>query len=248
MSKPSSTPTIKNLDFTDDLSSHPAVEWLIDHKKIFFWIFLGLIVLLIGASRFAAMRTLNAENDFFQAQAAFTQFQKESIASANAAALGDLEQLDAIMKRHPEIKPKYEGPLAQTLLITGNVPQALTFAEDIFTRTQPDYLQLYQDYSRTSLLIGAGHYAEALPQSLQLKDSLDKLDANGNPILYVYNLIRLAMLYQETGQPNEELKMWEELQNQPGRLEAVLATNHVFRIGQASLNQYIEQRKKALNE
>ena len=50
-------------------------------KQIFLWGFIGLLVLLIAASRFAVMRTLNAEKDFFQAQAAFTQFQKEGASS-----------------------------------------------------------------------------------------------------------------------------------------------------------------------
>lgn len=248
MAKPSGTSTLKNLDFSDDWSSHPAIEWIMHHKQIFIGIFLGLLVLLIGASRFAAMRTLSAENDFFEAQTAFTQFQKESISSQNGAALSQFEQLEAILKRHPEIQPKYEGPLAQTFLITGNIPQAQQLADNIFKRTQPDYLQLYRDFSGTSLLIGAGKYEEALTQAMQLKASLDKLTTNENPILYITNLVRLAMLYQQTGQAKEELKTWEELEAQSTRSEALHATTGVLKIGQASLNQYIEQRKKALNE
>ncbi len=248
MTKSSTTSPIKNLDLAYDWSSHPAFEWLMNNKKIFIWGFLGLFVLLIAASRFATIRTLNAENDFFQAQAAFAEVQKEILPYENQAASTNLEELEAIMLRHPEIQPKYEGSLAQTLFITGNVPKAEKFANDIFKRTQPDYLQLYQDYSRTSLLIANGNYEEALTQAQQLKASLDQPDANGNPILYIYNLIRLAILYKETEQPKEELKTWEEFQNQPIRLEAVAAANKVLKIGQASLNQYIEQRKKTLSK
>ena len=248
MTKTSKMSTLKNLDLADDWTSHPAAEWLMSHKQIFLWGFIGLLVLLIAASRFAVMRTVNAEKDFFQAQAAFTQFQKEGASSDHSAALGELEQLDAIMKSHPEIQPKYEGPLAQTLLISGNIPQARQFADDIFKRTQPDYLQLYQDYTRTSLLIGEGRYEEALPQALQLKETLDKQEFSENPILYIYNLIRLGMIYQQTGQPKEELNAWDQLESQPGRLEAVLAANKTLRIGQTSLKEYIEQRRKALNE
>ena len=154
------------------------------------------------------------------------------------------------MAQHPEMKPKYQGDLAQTLLVTGHVPQAQQFTEDIFKRTQPDTLQLYQDYSRTSLLIGEGHYEVALTQAQQLRTTLDRLDKqkNENPLLYVYNLIRIAMLYQQTGQPKEELDAWDDLQGQILRLDAMLAANRVFKIGESSLNQYIEERKKALNQ
>lgn len=248
MTKSSSPSPVKNLDLADDWSSHPAVEWLINHKTIFIWGFLGLLVLLIAASRFAAMRTLNAENDFFQAQNAFAQFQKESFSSDNTLAATDLDQLNAIMTRHPEIQPKYQGSLAQTLLIADQIPQAQQFAEDIFKRTKPDYLQLYQDYTKTSLLIAAGNYLSALPQAQQLKSTLDQLGSDANPILYVFNLVRLGLLYQQMNQPQEELKVWDEFQKQPARLDAVVAANKALKIGQASLNQYIEQRKKILSQ
>lgn len=243
MPKPTAA-SIKNLDLGDNWSSHPAVEWLLHNKQTFIWVFLGLIVILIAATRFAAMSTLKAENDFFQAQHAFAQFQKEELTADNEDATEHLEELEAIMTRHPEIKPKYEGALAQALILTGNHSEAQKFADDIFKRTKPDHLGYYQDYSRTSLLISEGHYNEALPLALQLKVSLEGQGANENPILYVYNLIRIAMLYQQTNQPTEELKSWEELES----LEAVAAADQVFTIGQASLNQYIEQRKKALNK
>lgn len=246
MNKSSVTSSLKNIDFSEDWSSHPAIEWLSSHKKIFLWAGLALLAALILASRYATLRTLNAENDFFHAQKAFTQFQQASISSEDSSASSDLEQLEAIMQRHPELKPRYQGALAQTLLITGKTDQAQAFAEDIFKRTQPDHLQLYQDYTQASLMINEGRYADALQQTQQLKSTLDQLDEGANPILYVFNLIRLAMLYQQTGQPHEELRAWEQLQNQTERLEAVLVASQVFKVGQASLNQLIEERKKVL--
>lgn len=238
--------TLKNLDLTDeDWSSHPAIVWLTKYKKLLLWIFLGLVILLIAATRFAAMRTLDAEQDYFQAQASFTQFQKDY---GNHKDLGDLTQLNEIMNRHPEIKPKYQGPLAQTLLISGQIPQAEKFADEVFKRTQPDYLQLYRHYSQISLLIGEDKFEEALSQTKKLKETLNQLGVNETPLLYIYNLMRLALLYQQTGQTKEELAVWDELEMQPERIEAVIATNRVLKIGQASLNQYIEQRKKELNK
>lgn len=246
MNKSSNMPPLNSADFNDNLDSHSAIEWIISHKKFFIGGFLALIAALILAYRVTNLQTLNAENDFFQAQTAFNQFQQSTLSAQDSTASSDLAQLEKLMLRYPDLKPKYEGSLAQTLLANGQVAQAQVFAEGVFKRVQPDHLQLYQKYSQTSFTITEGHYADALQQTLALKTTLDELDQHTHPLLYVFNLIRLAMLYQHIQQPKEELLVWEQLQNQPQRLEAVLAANHLFKVGQATLNQYIEERKNTL--
>lgn len=247
MNKSSANSTLNNMNLNEDWSSHPAIEWLSSHKKFLLCGFLALLACLILAYRLIAIQTLQSENDFFQAQTAFAQFQTNKTSQDSTVTASDLEQLKAIMQSHPELKPKYEGALAQTLLIRGQVSEAQPLAKDIFQRTQSDHLQLYQHYSQTSLLIAEGDFASALQQAQQLQTTLDQLNEKGNPILYVFNLIRLGMLYQQTGQPQEELRTWDQLQNQPQRLEAVLAASQILKIGQASLNQYIEERKRTLS-
>jgi hypothetical protein len=242
----STTSSVKDIQLDRDWTSHPAIEWISHYKNILLWAFFALIVLLVLASRLISWRTLDAEKDFFQAQTAFTQFQEDPTAE-NSTATGDLTQLIALMQKHPELKSKYEGPLAQTLLINGEASQAQVMINDIFKRTNSDHLKHYQDFTETSLVIGQGHYAAALKRAEQLKTNLDQLNEGTNPILYVLNLFRLAMLYQQIDQPQEELKVWEELQNQPQRMDALLAASQVLNVGQASLNQYIEERKSALS-
>lgn len=247
MNKSPPPSSLKNLQFSEDWNSHPAIEWLSAHKNILLWTLFAFIVALVLASRLITWRALDAEKDFFQAQVAFNQFQQAAlIPNENSTADADLAQLNAIMQRHPELKPKYAGSLAQTFLINGQIPQAELLVREIFNRTQIDHLQFYQDYTQTSLVIGQGHYAAALQRAQHLKLSLDELGEGFNPILYIFNLTRLAMLYQQTHQPQEELKTWEEIQNQPQRLKAFLATNEALKVGQVSLNQYIEERKSAL--
>jgi hypothetical protein len=250
MTKNSLKSSLKNIQLEEDWSSHPAIEWLIAHKKILLWTIFALIALLILASRLLAMRTLNAESDYFQARADFTQFQESakvaSTENPSADANENLEQLIAIMQRHPELKPKYEGALAQTLLIEGKIPLAQSFIQDISHRTPSDHLRLYENYTQTSILISEGRYADAILQTEQLKSALDQLNEKENPLLYVFNLIRLALLYQQTGATQQELKTWEELENQPHRMEAVLAASESLQTGQASLSQYIADRKNAL--
>lgn len=245
MSKPTPS-SLKNIDFGEDWSQHPLVEWLANHKQIILWIFVSLLTLLILIYQFMAMRTGHNEKDYYQAQTIFNQFQEANF-SENPALESDLKQIETLMNSHPELKPRYEGPLAQTLLVLGQVPQARLFAEDIFKRTQEEHLQLYQDYSKTSLLIGEGNYATALQQSQQLQQTLAQLEPSAAlPTLTVFNLIRLGVLYQQLGQQQEERQIWDQLQNATEYLEAVVAVNQALKAGQASLNQYIEERKQAL--
>ncbi len=113
-----STPPPHNASFSEDSSSYSIVNWLSAHKNILLWVFFALIIFLIIFSRFLNWKTLNAEQDFFQAQAIFTQFQQATdLSNKDSTSKNDFGQLEALMQRHPELKPKYEGAIAQTLLI-----------------------------------------------------------------------------------------------------------------------------------
>lgn len=246
MNKSSNNPPSNNMHLDEDWSSHPAIEWITSHKSVLLWGVFAFVAILILALRLITWRTLDAEKDFFQAQAAFTQFEQTAAATDGSTAPADLEQLQAIMQRHPELQAKYDGALAQTLLITGPVSQAQTYVGDIFKRAESDHLQMYQQYSKGSLLIAQKQYPEALQSAKQLNSDLEQLGEESHSILYVFNLVRLATLYQHLKHPQDELNTWIQLQNQPQRLSALHAANQAFQVGNASLNQYIEERKKAL--
>ena len=158
----------------------------------------------------------------------------------------DFAQLDAIMKRHPDLKSKYEGALAQTLLISDRIPQAKMLIEDIVKRTEPDHLQLYQAYTQASVLVAEKKYTEALALSNDLKLKLEALPRDLSSNLFTFNLIRLALLYQQLNQPNEELQIWGELLSKTENMAALLSIGEILRIGEASFSQYIEERKKEI--
>lgn len=246
MNKSSNSTRLNNIHLDEDWSSHPAIEWITSHKSVLLWAVFALVVILILALRLITWRTLDAEKDFFQAQTAFIQFEQAAASNDGSIASVDLEQLQAIMQRHPELQAKYEGALAQTFLITGPVSQAQTYIGDIFKRTELDHLQMYQHYTKGSLLIAQKQYVEALESTKQLKSNLEQLGEEAHSILYVFNLVRLATLYQQLEQPEDELNAWIQLQSQPQRLDAIHAANEAFQVGNASLNQYIEERKKIL--
>ncbi|WP_154017811.1 hypothetical protein [Candidatus Protochlamydia phocaeensis] len=241
------SPQLNSSDFSEGWMDHPFVEWLSAYKQYLIGGCVGLFALLVLAYRLLSTQTLQAEKDFFQAQADFLQFQQNQDPSANPTLLKELKD---IMARHPELHAKYDGALAQTLLIEGNPSEAKPFAQSSFQRTRPDRLEFYQDYAKTSLLIGEGLYSDALAQAKQLKDKMDQQtdsEAFGQT-LYTFNLIRLAMLYQQLNQSQQESEAWAALQNQAEKhLVDVLPVYQLFKTGQTSLNHYIDERKQALS-
>jgi hypothetical protein len=249
MSKSSTPAALKKIHFNEDWNTHPAIEWLMRNKRILLWVFIGLLALIILAYRLASQRTLHAEIDFFRAQTFFTQFQEASLSTGDpTSAKSDLEQLEILMQKYPELKAKYEGPLAQILLMNGDVSQARSFAEEIFKRTQSDHLELYQEYSNNSLLIAEGLIVEALQRTQEFRQKLDQMGVEiAPPILYLMNLIRLAMLHQQLGQFEEEFQIWEQFQNQPQRAEALAAINQAYDVEKTSLSRYIKERKQQIN-
>lgn len=215
------------------------VEWISEKRQVFLWGVVALFVGLLLAYRFFSWSDTHSENDFLRAQALFNQFQQSRQEDAQ-----DLKDLELIMSRHPELQAKFDGALAQTLMIEGNIPQAQAFAELTFRRTRPDQLGLYEGYSKTSLLIGEGQYEKALQQATQLKSRLEADENNyRDTALYAFNLVRIAILHQQLGQKEAELQAWKAIENLSDTSQAALSLNEVFKSGQASLNQYIRERK-----
>lgn len=247
MSKETKTSSITS--FIDNhWTDHPVVEWISSNKQSILWIIVGLFAVLILAYRILMNQTLNAETDFFRAQTDFTKFQEGATNSANRLAdASALSNLEALMKSYPELHGKYDGPLAQTLLIENQLPQAEAYAQATFKRTANDSIALYHEFAATSLLIGQQKYQDALEKAQALNTKLNAEVGRPQDTLYFFNLIRLALLNQQLGFVKEEKQLWENLKNNQQKESAAAAFN-LFRTGQATLNQYIEKRMKILNQ
>lgn len=227
-------------------ADHPAVEWVLNNKQIILWIIAGLFAALVIAYRILMHNSFNAEADFFKAQADFNKFEEAALHSnnhlADAAALNSLKEL---MKSHQELHAKYDGALAQTLLLEGQLPESESFAQATFKRTSNDSIQAYHDYAAASLLIGKQQFQEALSESKKLNIKLNAETGFPYETLYFFNLIRQAVLNQQLGFDKEEIQFWKEARKylqEKGNPEII----NLFRHGQANLNQYIEARLKIL--
>jgi hypothetical protein len=235
--------TIFSARSIDELAEHPAVEWLFKNKQTILYAIAALFIAIIFLFRFVSARTLSAEGDYFQAQNDMTQLQTNSLQASEV----DLSRLEAILKRHPELQAKYDGLIAQSLLIDQEVQKAVPFAERTFQRLKNDPVGFYENYANTSLLIGEGQYEQAISQAQQLKGQMDQATEQAGSTLYVFNLIRIAMLHQQLNQVDQERLAWEALQNYQGNLDAVVATEKLFQTDSQSLSHYTDTRRKALN-
>lgn len=233
----------------EELMENSLVEWLSTYKKFIIGGALVLLAVLILAYRWISTQTLKDERDFFSAQIDFNRFQEKALkADEQGSFANSLNQLSTLMQRHPELQAKYDGPVAQTLIVVQQAEQARPFAERLFERTKDEPVHLFRQYADTSLLISAGQYQEALSQAQALKQVMDQqtndLQAD---TLYIFNLIRLATLHQQLGQTQEEWQAWENLERYSKNLDALVTVYQLFREGDFSLNKYIEERKKILN-
>lgn len=147
------------------------------------------------------------------------------------------------VRNAPALGKKYEAAIAQKLLNTEKISEALAMATRSINRVQ-DEAPFHSQYARTSLLIEQGSYQQALENAVALKEQL-ATEAPAS-LLYAHNLLRIACLQQELENRPGEKAAWEEL-------EAFLKTSSCsdlvfsnFSDRTVDLSQYIAERKKSL--
>lgn len=250
MSK-SSNPSaeLKPIQFAEELMEESLIEWLSRYRKYLVWASLAFFLAILLTYRLINTQTLKAETDFFSAQIDFNRFQEQTLKAENQdVSFLEFQKLDSLIQRHPELHAKYDGPIAQTFLITQQPELAQPFVDSLFKRTQKAPVEMYQQYAQGSLLISEERYEEALANAKGLKVQMEQqAELPFKETLYVFNLIRLASLYQQLGQQQEEWQTWQTLQSYQKDLNALVSTYQLFRDEHFSLHKYIEERKKALD-
>lgn len=243
-------------------------DWLSKNGKYIAYALIGLLTLFVILYRYSSSQAKQSEQDYLQASTDFVKFAKANpsvdIEISNTA----LQNLQAIMKKHPELHAAYDGMLAQILLNQGREAQAQPFAEATLNRTKIDDLPFYADFASTTLIIEKQDYKAALEraQALQLKMS-DAISANPNSDqrsfgeeLFAANLFRIAMLQQQLNDYSAELATWQLWKQYAGldgtKKELSLKVNQqAFRtfiqqlaIGTISLPDYISYRESVLKK
>lgn len=231
------TSSAKKLQIIDGFDHSPIMDWIVANRKNILYGIGALIVLFLAAFRILSIKMADAETDYLNAQTAFTNIEENQDRQENVA------RLQTILNSHPDLRPKYDADVAQTLLIAEDPSAAAPFAAPLFQRTADQGVDDYRDYGKTSLQIASGQYEAALTEAQSLKTKLASTPAK-NPILFGFNLIRIATLEQTLGHKEKELKAWEEVQKFAGFSEI----SPLFADGRTNLQAYIDNRKAALKK
>ncbi len=226
-----------------------ALEWIRRHLLSFMGITGFVIAMAFWSVHQWSMRGSPA--DYLSAEVAFNEW------------TGDRSEhfikLHKLLKQHPELHAKYDGRIAQKLLLSSQQGLAASFSKATHTRIG-SLSPYYKQFSNCSLLIGEKKLQEALLQSQQLKQMLDEDDqfwqtkseiVKHGAVLYGYNLLRIAFLEQALGNAQGELEAWQEFRrNSTKQLdpEAYHLIGQNFQKNDISLQDFIEHREEALSK
>ncbi|MCF7806803.1 MAG: DUF2225 domain-containing protein [Simkaniaceae bacterium] len=218
------------------------------------YIFAGILFSAICISGFYFLFTSRAhkENDFIAFEALKHEFQAQNDSQ--------IKQLEGFGKKYPELKMQIEHLMAKTCIENNKMPEALLHAEKLLSSAS-EKTQVYQDFSRTSLLIEEGSFPAALKAALDLKTRLLSNAKESKQAMFaqilLFNQLRIALMYRELGKVQEELMALEELngylsqneqyQNFNLPAESMTKFQKHLQSGQVSLLDFISMRQKTLS-
>ncbi len=237
--------SFEKIPLADILGENPWIQWISENGRNLLILFLILISLFFVVFQISSNRTTKSELNFINAENDYQRF----IAETNPAKAQEiLTKLNSILTAYPELKPKYDGLIAEKLIIEGNLLPNLEMATSAIERTKSENAPFYTDYSETTLLIAQKKYEEALKKSLALNEALIlNLKSEPETLLMPFNLLRIGTLQQLLGLQAEELKTWNEW-NLKGDNQSFKNLVNQFNIEKVSLTNYIETREKFLKK
>lgn len=215
-------------------------NWIAENGKNLAYLIAGLFALFFIIYWLSAGNRQKAEHDYLNAYAQYAIFQHSEGQNQEA-----LDKLAAIMKRHPELHAQYDGLVAQLLINEGKMEQADEYIERSLSRISKDRLPLYENFASTTQLIGEQKFSEALTQALELQQKTLNLSPS-ETILIGLNRFRIAMLYQQLGMKENELKAWNELRSYLTATPSASSLVKQLTFGKVSLSEYIDYRLKQL--
>ncbi|CCB92167.1 putative uncharacterized protein [Waddlia chondrophila 2032/99] len=251
--KTSSNQTKEPIDWVDQIQQHPAFEWMMQNLKYIPYLFIALLIMIIAGYQLISGSAAKTEANYQLAEGYWAKIQRSIGQEAIDAKQEDaLLQLCKIVDKHPELRAKYDGMIAQLLIAKGLSEEASVYTERVEKRTASTQNPVFKEFSNISLLIAQGNHQEALQRSLSLKETLLKKEEP--PLLLPYTLIRIAMLYQGMGEKNLEALAWDEWQQyaqekslQKPDTQTLKTISALFSEGDFSLDQYIAERSLEKN-
>lgn len=193
------------------LDNHPAMEWLEKNGLKLLYALLAFAALLILLHRYSSNKNSEAEQDYSRAANAVIMM-KNPAKSSEA-----LTELKTIFAKHPELQSRYDGVIAENLLIQGQVEEATLFADVVFKRVAGNLSPFYHSFAKNTLILASHQLDEGLKNARQLKDEMSLFfkdhpqEKSFGPRLYLFNLIRIGMVSKELNLKDEANAAWTEL-------------------------------------
>lgn len=224
------------------------------------WLTIGVMAFL-GLIGFTFYQTQNKqqsrEQGYLAAPSLIKQLEIAALKQKADLFEESLFQLQKTLSLLPDLEGKYDGILAQDLLLGHQGTHAAIYGSHALERTQALLPPLYHQFSKTSLLIGQGLYQEALLATQKIEGDLlaAAQDAYYNAeelsVLYAMTLVRQATLHQTLGLVDKELEAWGKIKdlmegdlNLPFSCESArLWLAEHFSYGSLSLLDYIQFRQ-----
>jgi hypothetical protein len=242
------------------LEDNRLFQWINKNSLTILYAVLAALVLVFILSRVGDGSRTKAERDFADAETEYGLLKESLNGTEQASFNAQLASLQKLMSSHPELHAKYDGPIAQALILEGNGAEAQTFANGALQRTANEESPYYVDFARTSLLISQQHYSDALQNAVKLKETMSSANLEANS-LFALNLIRIATLQQQLGNREGELAAWNQftayakrasdsdLLGADGRKESQSFAQLMssFAQGSISFDNYVEMRRKSLS-
>ncbi|EFB40111.1 MULTISPECIES: hypothetical protein [Parachlamydia] len=228
-----------------------VMHWLETNGKILLGVAAILFFLLILFFRFIFDDGKNAEADYFQAASAFHIFETAHPGTNPKVELEALDTLKGLLTKRPELHAAYDGVIAQTLINRGLIQDAQPFAESALSRTKKDELPFYTIFAQTTLAICDKKYEQALNATQTLAKQMEEQTDHFSfgETLNAFNLLRLAMLNQQLGAPQEERKVWESWDSFRKKSPVVYEKiAREFESEKILLTNYVESREKILKK
>ena len=189
----------------------------------------------------------------------------ESFLGSREITLQKVQDVKAALRSRVHASPGYQQKVAQKLLATGYVKEALPLIEEAAKRVDalPPY---YKAYSKVSVLIEKGEHQEAYQKAKLLKEQLfsdsslwdvDHKCMKKSGTLAAFTLIKLCALEQSLGLHKEELTTLHALktflglgatENVPSSLDEKTRETLLdhYRVGTFTLKEYIFERERVL--
>lgn len=188
-------------------TENQVAEWLKLYGRPLLYGLVATILILVAVFRWTEKVQSDAYRDFISAEAQMLHLEQSSSASPEA-----MLALESILKKHSELRPKYEGRIAHYFIKDGDVGGASTLLESSLQRSQASNGSLHHAYSKNTLQVVARSYDSALSAALELQSDLDALEAPPATLL-TFNLLRIAILYQELDNKEAEKLAWQRFKD-----------------------------------